>query len=44
VNGELRQNSNSRRLVYNVERLVECAASFYTLYPGDLIFTGAPKG
>ncbi len=44
VNGELRQNSNTRRLVYNVERLIEYATSFYTLYPGDLIFTGTPEG
>ena len=44
VNGELRQNSNTRRLVYSVERLIEYASSFYTLYPGDLIFTGTPEG
>ena len=44
VNGELRQNSNTRRLVYNIERLIEYATSFYTLYPGDLIFSGTPEG
>ena len=44
VNGELRQSSNTRWLVYNVERLIEYATSFYTLHPGDLIFTGTPEG
>lgn len=44
VNGELRQSSNTRHLVYGVERLIEYATSFYTLHPGDLIFTGTPEG
>jgi 2-keto-4-pentenoate hydratase/2-oxohepta-3-ene-1,7-dioic acid hydratase in catechol pathway len=44
VNGEPRQRSNTRRMVYGVERLIEYATSFYTLYPGDLIFTGTPEG
>ena len=44
VNGELRQKSNTRRLVYNIERLIEYATSFYTLHPGDLIFSGTPEG
>ena len=44
VNGELRQKSNTKRLVYNIERLIEYATSFYTLYPGDLIFSGTPEG
>lgn len=44
VNGELRQSANTRRLVYGVERLIEYATSFYTLHPGDLIFTGTPEG
>lgn len=44
VNGEIRQNANTRDLVYNVERLIEYASSFYTLLPGDLIFTGTPEG
>jgi 2-keto-4-pentenoate hydratase/2-oxohepta-3-ene-1,7-dioic acid hydratase in catechol pathway len=44
VNGEPRQRSNTRGMVYNVERLIEYATSFYTLYPGDLIFSGTPEG
>lgn len=44
VNGEQRQRSNTRRMVYDVPRLIEYATSFYTLYPGDLIFSGTPEG
>jgi 2,4-didehydro-3-deoxy-L-rhamnonate hydrolase len=44
VNGERRQKSNTRYLVYDVARLVEFASSFYTLEPGDLIYTGTPAG
>jgi 2-keto-4-pentenoate hydratase/2-oxohepta-3-ene-1,7-dioic acid hydratase in catechol pathway len=44
VNGELRQQSNTRYLILGVAELVELASSFYTLHPGDLIFTGTPEG
>jgi 2-keto-4-pentenoate hydratase/2-oxohepta-3-ene-1,7-dioic acid hydratase in catechol pathway len=44
VNGELRQSSNTRRMVYNVQKLIEYATSMYALHPGDLIFSGTPEG
>ena len=44
VNGETRQESTTARMVYNVQRLIEYATSMYTLYPGDLIFSGTPEG
>jgi len=44
VNGELRQQSNTRYLIYNVQRLIEYASATYTLYPGDVIMTGTPAG
>ena len=44
VNGQVRQNSNTRHLVYGVRRLIEFASSFYTLYPGDVYYTGTPAG
>jgi 2-keto-4-pentenoate hydratase/2-oxohepta-3-ene-1,7-dioic acid hydratase in catechol pathway len=31
-------------LIYDCRRLIEFASSFYTLYPGDLIYTGTPEG
>jgi 2-keto-4-pentenoate hydratase/2-oxohepta-3-ene-1,7-dioic acid hydratase in catechol pathway len=44
VNGEVRQKSNTSDLIYNCRRLIEFASSFYTLYPGDLLYTGTPEG
>jgi len=44
VNGELRQQSNTRNLILGVGELIEFASSFYTLYPGDIILTGTPEG
>ncbi|WP_193369672.1 fumarylacetoacetate hydrolase family protein [Pelagibius marinus] len=44
VNGETRQKANTRDLVLGVGELIEFASSFYTLHPGDLIFTGTPEG
>ena len=44
VNGERRQKSNTRYLILGVPELIELASSFYTLHPGDVIFTGTPEG
>ncbi|NTF34227.1 fumarylacetoacetate hydrolase family protein [Rhizobium skierniewicense] len=44
VNGLTRQKANTRDLVLSVSELIEFASSFYTLHPGDLIFTGTPEG
>jgi len=44
VNGELRQNSNTRYLVYDIPRLIEFTTSFYSVHPGDIIMTGTPSG
>jgi 2-keto-4-pentenoate hydratase/2-oxohepta-3-ene-1,7-dioic acid hydratase in catechol pathway len=44
VNGETRQQSNTRYLILGVAELIELASSFYTLHPGDIIFTGTPEG
>jgi 2-keto-4-pentenoate hydratase/2-oxohepta-3-ene-1,7-dioic acid hydratase in catechol pathway len=44
VNGEAKQNANTRDMVYSVRRLIEFSSAFYTLHPGDVIFTGTPEG
>jgi 2-keto-4-pentenoate hydratase/2-oxohepta-3-ene-1,7-dioic acid hydratase in catechol pathway len=44
VNGETRQKSNTSYLILGVPELIELASSFYTLHPGDVIFTGTPEG
>ena len=44
INGETRQQSNTRHLIYDIPRLIEYASGYYTLYPGDIILTGTPEG
>ena len=44
VNGEIRQKTNTSDLIYDVQKLIEFASSFYTLYPGDVYYTGTPEG
>ncbi len=44
VNGELRQQTNTSRMIFGTRRLIAYASSFYTLQPGDLLFTGTPDG
>src|SRR5688572_10039448 len=44
VNGETRQKSNTKHLILGVPQLIELASSFYTLHPGDVVFTGTPEG
>ncbi|HCH56836.1 MAG TPA: FAA hydrolase family protein, partial [Rhodospirillaceae bacterium] len=42
VNGEIRQDSNTKCLIVDCRKLIEYASRFYTLYPGDIIMTGTP--
>jgi 2,4-didehydro-3-deoxy-L-rhamnonate hydrolase len=44
VNGEPRQRSNTSYMTVPVERLIEIASSYYTLYPGDVLLTGTCSG
>jgi len=44
VNGEVRQNGNTREMIASVYRLVEYISSNMTLFPGDVIATGTPPG
>ena len=44
VNGEVRQKSDTSQLIYSCRRLIEFASEFYSLYPGDLVYTGTPEG
>jgi 2-keto-4-pentenoate hydratase/2-oxohepta-3-ene-1,7-dioic acid hydratase in catechol pathway len=44
INGELRQQSNTRQMILDVPALIELASAYYTLHPGDIIFTGTPEG
>ena len=44
VSGELRQNNNTRNLLWNVPELVTYYSTFLTLQPGMLIASGTPGG
>jgi len=44
VNGEIRQRANTCDLIMSVAQLIAFATSFYTLEPGDVLFTGTPEG
>ena len=44
VNGELRQDANTRDLVFDIPSLIETISGGLTLQPGDIIATGTPKG
>jgi len=43
-NGELRQNSNTRHLLFPPAELVSFISQHLTLLPGDVILTGTPAG
>ena len=44
VNGELRQNSNTRHLVFDCYEQIETLTAAFTLQPGDVVLTGTPSG
>jgi 2,4-diketo-3-deoxy-L-fuconate hydrolase len=44
VNDVLKQDSSTSDLIFDIRRLIEFASQFYTLYPGDVIYTGTPDG
>lgn len=44
VNGELRQDGNSRTMIFPIPQLIEHISSYVTLNPGDIIATGTPAG
>ena len=44
VNGEMRQMSSTRDMVFSVRQLIAFASSVMTLEPGDIMMTGTPAG
>jgi len=44
VNGVIRQNSNTRFMIFSIEEIIEFISKVMTLEPGDLILTGTPEG
>ncbi|MCC6397598.1 MAG: fumarylacetoacetate hydrolase family protein [Bacteroidetes bacterium] len=44
VNGTVRQQSNTRHMIFGIKRMIAYISSVFTLEQGDLIFTGTPDG
>jgi len=44
VNGQVRQSSSTRELIFTVDHLIWFISSVMTLLPGDIIATGTPAG
>ena len=44
VNGETRQDGNTRQMIFSCARIVEFISGIMTLNPGDVILTGTPAG
>lgn len=44
VNGEVRQSDNTKLMIHTVADLIHYLSTIFTLQPGDIIFTGTPKG
>ena len=44
VNGEVRQSSNTKMMIFDCKKIVSFISQRMTLRPGDIIFTGTPEG
>jgi 2-keto-4-pentenoate hydratase/2-oxohepta-3-ene-1,7-dioic acid hydratase in catechol pathway len=44
VNGKIRQEASTERLIFPVQELVHYCSQIFTLMPGDLLYTGTPSG
>uniref|UniRef100_A0A0K2TKB2 Fumarylacetoacetate hydrolase domaincontaining protein 2like [Aplysia californica] n=1 Tax=Lepeophtheirus salmonis TaxID=72036 RepID=A0A0K2TKB2_LEPSM len=44
VNGNIKQSSNTKELVFKIDEIVSWISNLFTLYPGDVILTGTPPG
>lgn len=44
VNGEVRQEDRTSRMIFSFRRIIAYVSTFTTLVPGDVILTGTPTG
>lgn len=44
VNGEVRQNSNTSKMIFPIAEMISDLSKVMTLEPGDVLFTGTPEG
>ena len=44
VNGEIKQDGSTSRLIWDLPHIIRSASAVMTLHPGDIILTGTPDG
>ena len=44
VNGNLKQDGNTRDMIFPIKKIIQTLSGWWTLKPGDIIFTGTPSG
>ena len=44
VNGQLKQDGNTRDLIFSIPVIIEYITKIMTLEPGDVVSTGTPEG
>jgi 2-keto-4-pentenoate hydratase/2-oxohepta-3-ene-1,7-dioic acid hydratase in catechol pathway len=44
VNGKVRQDWNTRDMIFNCKQLISYAVGIMTIKAGDILFTGTPQG
>ena len=44
LNGELKQQDNTENCVFSVQKVLSYISRYITLFPGDIVTTGTPKG
>ncbi|MCC8998642.1 MAG: fumarylacetoacetate hydrolase family protein, partial [Candidatus Contendobacter sp.] len=44
VNGEIRQQGNTRQMMVGIFELMAHISTYFTLRPGDVVLTGTPAG
>lgn len=44
INGEIRQQGNTKDMIFNIDKIIAELSNYFTLKTGDIIFTGTPAG
>ena len=44
VDGDMRQNANTKQMIFPVDAIIESLSQGITIEPGDIIATGTPAG
>jgi 2-keto-4-pentenoate hydratase/2-oxohepta-3-ene-1,7-dioic acid hydratase in catechol pathway len=44
LNGQVRQSSNTKNMLFKIPETLEYLSKFMTFYPGDIVATGTPSG